>query len=59
MDDRNHGDKDLKDCIWGKKWLQSQEYIDAENIGIIGGKLRGVHDNGRHDLSPGGIQSGC
>ncbi|NOQ92529.1 MAG: prolyl oligopeptidase family serine peptidase, partial [Flavobacteriaceae bacterium] len=26
MDDLNHGDKDLKDCIWGKKWLQDQNY---------------------------------
>lgn len=36
MDDRNHGDKDLKDCIWGKKWLQEQNYIDENKIGIIG-----------------------
>ena len=41
MDDRNHGDKDLKDCIWGKKWLQTLEYIDSENIGIIGGSYGG------------------
>lgn len=41
MDDRNHGDKDLKDCIWGKKWLQSQSYIDTEKIGIIGGSYGG------------------
>ena len=41
MDDLNHGDKDLKDCIWGKKWLQSQDYIDAEKIGIIGGSYGG------------------
>lgn len=41
MDDRNHGDKDLKDCIWGKKWLQAQEYIDTANIGIIGGSYGG------------------
>ncbi len=41
MDDRNHGDKDLKDCIWGKKWLQEQDYIDAEKIGIIGGSYGG------------------
>jgi len=41
MDDRNHGDKDLKDCIWGKKWLQSQEYIDTAKIGIIGGSYGG------------------
>jgi dipeptidyl aminopeptidase/acylaminoacyl peptidase len=41
MDDRNHGDKDLKDCIWGKKWLQTQDYIDADKIGIIGGSYGG------------------
>lgn len=41
MDDRNHGDKDLKDCIWGKKWLQSQNYIDSTKIGIIGGSYGG------------------
>lgn len=41
LDDQNHGDKDLKDCIWGKKWLASQEYIDADKIGIIGGSYGG------------------
>ena len=41
MDDLNHGDKDLKDCIWGKKWLREQPYIDAEKIGIIGGSYGG------------------
>ncbi len=41
MDDLNHGDKDLKDCIWGKRWLQAQDYIAAEKIGIIGGSYGG------------------
>ncbi|NMM47483.1 S9 family peptidase [Marinigracilibium pacificum] len=41
MDDKNHGDKDLKDCIWGKKWLAEQSYIDPEKIGIIGGSYGG------------------
>ena len=41
MDDKNHGDKDLKDCIWGKKWLASQDYIDGDKIGIIGGSYGG------------------
>ena len=41
MDDRNHGDKDLKDCIWGKKWLQDQEAIDPGKIGILGGSYGG------------------
>lgn len=41
MDDLNHGDKDLKDCLWGKKWLQEQNYINSEQIGIIGGSYGG------------------
>jgi dipeptidyl aminopeptidase/acylaminoacyl peptidase len=41
MDDRNHGDKDLKDCIMGKKWMQTLDYIDTAKIGIIGGSYGG------------------
>ncbi|HSA05483.1 MAG TPA: prolyl oligopeptidase family serine peptidase, partial [Tenuifilaceae bacterium] len=41
MDDQNHGDKDLMDCVYGKKHLQSLEYIDADKIGIIGGSYGG------------------
>jgi dipeptidyl aminopeptidase/acylaminoacyl peptidase len=41
MDDRDHGGADLQDCIWGKKWLAEQEYIDEYRIGIIGGSYGG------------------
>ncbi|MEM8508472.1 MAG: alpha/beta fold hydrolase [Bacteroidota bacterium] len=41
MDDLNHGDKDLKDCIEGKNWLAQQAEIDGEKIGIIGGSYGG------------------
>jgi dipeptidyl aminopeptidase/acylaminoacyl peptidase len=41
MDDQNHGDKDLKDCIAGKDWLATQPQIDADKIGIIGGSYGG------------------
>ncbi len=41
MDDQNHGDKDLKDCIAGKDWLKTQEIIDPTKIGIIGGSYGG------------------
>lgn len=41
LDDKNHGENDLKDCIWGKKWLQDLDYIDSEKIGIIGGSYGG------------------
>lgn len=41
MDNQNHGDKDLKDCVWGKKWLEQQDYIDGKKIGIYGGSYGG------------------
>lgn len=41
MDDLNHGDKDLKDCVEGKNWLASQPEITADKIGIIGGSYGG------------------
>ncbi|WP_299678462.1 S9 family peptidase [uncultured Dokdonia sp.] len=41
MDNQNHGDKDLKDCIAGKDWLAEQDVIDADKIGIMGGSYGG------------------
>ena len=41
LDDQNHGEGDLQDCIWGKKWLQDQDYINPDKIGIIGGSYGG------------------
>ncbi|WP_081146877.1 S9 family peptidase [Niastella vici] len=41
MDNRNHGDKDLKDCVWGKKWLAQQSFIEPTKIGIYGGSYGG------------------
>ncbi|MBK8882757.1 MAG: S9 family peptidase [Bacteroidales bacterium] len=41
MDNRDHSNGDLKDCIWGKKWLAQQNYIDSTAIGIYGGSYGG------------------
>lgn len=41
MDDLNHGEKDLQDCVEGKNWLASQAEIDGDKIGIIGGSYGG------------------
>ena len=40
-DDKRHGNEDLKDCIAGKQYLQSLEYVDANKIGILGGSYGG------------------
>jgi len=41
MDNKDHGGGDLKDCVWGKKWLAQQDYIDSNAIGIYGGSYGG------------------
>jgi len=41
MDDLNHGEKDLQDCVEGKNWLVAQAEIDGEKIGILGGSYGG------------------
>ena len=41
MDNKDHSNGDLKDCIYGKKWLAQQDYIDSNSIGIMGGSYGG------------------
>lgn len=41
MDDKKHGDEDLKDCIYGKEFLASTGVIDTSKIGILGGSYGG------------------
>jgi dipeptidyl aminopeptidase/acylaminoacyl peptidase len=41
LDDKNHGDKDLKDCVEGKDYLASTGVVDMDRVGIIGGSYGG------------------
>ncbi len=41
LDNQNHGEGDLQDCIEGKNWLAQQPEIDGDKIGIIGGSYGG------------------
>jgi dipeptidyl aminopeptidase/acylaminoacyl peptidase len=41
LDNKDHGNGDLKDCVWAKKWLQQQDYIDTAKIAILGGSYGG------------------
>ncbi|MDE0104225.1 MAG: alpha/beta fold hydrolase [Bryobacterales bacterium] len=41
MDDRRHGDVDLKDCVWARRYLSSLDWVDSTRIGIIGGSYGG------------------
>lgn len=39
--DRKHGDVDLKDCIYGKNFLQEQTWVAKDKIAIMGGSYGG------------------
>lgn len=41
LDDKKHGDVDLKDCVWGRKYLEGLDWVDGERVGIIGGSYGG------------------
>ncbi|MFQ5491318.1 MAG: alpha/beta fold hydrolase [Phycisphaerae bacterium] len=41
MDDRKHGEADLKDCVWGRKYLETLDWVDGQKVGIIGGSYGG------------------
>ncbi len=41
MDDKRHGEEDLKDIVWGKKYLQTLDWVDDEKIGVMGGSYGG------------------
>ena len=41
LDDRRHGEGDLQDIVYGKKYLESLDWVDTESIGIMGGSYGG------------------
>ncbi|QDP01606.1 S9 family peptidase [Thalassotalea sp. PS06] len=41
LDDKQHGEGDLQDIVYGKKHLQTLDWVDGTRIGIIGGSYGG------------------
>ena len=41
LDDRKHGDVDLKDCVWARRYLETLPRVDGDRVGIIGGSYGG------------------
>jgi dipeptidyl aminopeptidase/acylaminoacyl peptidase len=41
LDDKRHGEEDLQDIVYGRKYLESLDWVDAGNIGVIGGSYGG------------------
>ena len=41
LDDKKHGEVDLQDIVYGKKYLQTLSWVNGEKIGIIGGSYGG------------------
>lgn len=41
MDDKKHGEVDLDDVVYGKKYLQTLDWVDGEKVAIMGGSYGG------------------
>jgi len=41
LDDKKHGDVDLKDCVWARHYLESLDWVDGKHIAIMGGSYGG------------------
>ena len=41
LDDKRHGDVDLKDCVAARGYLESLDWVDSGRVGIIGGSYGG------------------
>ena len=41
LDDRRHGEHDLQDCVFGRTYLESLDWIDGERVAIMGGSYGG------------------
>jgi dipeptidyl aminopeptidase/acylaminoacyl peptidase len=41
MDDKRHGEEDLQDIVYGRRYLESLDWVDGSKVGIIGGSYGG------------------
>ena len=41
MDDKRHGEEDLQDIVYGRKYLESLGWVAGDKIGVIGGSYGG------------------
>ena len=41
LDDKKHGEDDLQDIVYGKKYLQTLSWINPDKIGVMGGSYGG------------------
>ncbi len=57
-DDRNHGEGDLADCVYGRKYLEGLDWVDGSKIGIIGGSYGGFMVAAALTLEPEAFDAG-
>lgn len=41
LDDKKHGEVDLQDVVWSRKYLEALDWVDGSKVGIIGGSYGG------------------
>lgn len=58
MDDRRHGEEDLRDIVAAGDWLRQQDWVDADKVGVIGGSYGGFMTAAALTFHPGAFEVG-
>ena len=58
MDDRRHGEVDLDDIVYGRRYLAGLDWVDGQRIGIIGGSYGGYMVGAALAFRPGVFEVG-
>ncbi len=41
MDDRRHGEEDLQDIVYARRYLETLDWVDGSKVGVLGGSYGG------------------
>ncbi|MGH6949949.1 MAG: S9 family peptidase, partial [Vitreimonas sp.] len=56
MDNRRHGEVDLDDIVYARRYLETLDWIDGERVGVMGGSYGGYHGGRRAGVPPGRLR---
>src|SRR2546429_426348 len=58
LDDQRHGEADLDDLVWAKRYLATLGYVDTSRVAVVGGSYGGYLTLAAGTFPPGAVGAG-